>query len=271
MPAWHDGILNSGLMQREMPYRLLLPQDYEDSGSNYPVLYLLHGLFGSFENWTTLTELESYAARHRLIVVMPEGENGWYTDGVNADDKYESYLIRELIPLIGEQFRTITGTEGCGIAGLSMGGYGAFKLALKFPQMFKFAASISGAFEVTKWSDKSPTAAWDEFGPPINRIFGNAGSEIRAANDLKYIVENLTEAEIVDLPFLYFDCGVGDEFIVANERLASLLDRRGIKHEFRTLAGGHDWEYWNERSRYIVGLALERLRKPSRKEIGVTN
>ncbi|MEP6789522.1 MAG: alpha/beta hydrolase family protein [Acidobacteriota bacterium] len=271
MPAWHEGIIKSDLMRREMPYRVLPPQNYNSSVLSFSTLYLLHGLFGSFENWTTLIELESYAARHRLIIIMPEGENGWYTDGMNADDKYESYLIRELVPEIDAQFRTIANAGGRGIAGLSMGGFGAFKFALQYPSMFKFAASVSGAFEVTRWSDTSQTAAWDEFGPPISRIFGDAGSAIRQANDLKNLVNGLSEIEAAKLPFLYFDCGRDDDFIGANIRFDELLTKRGIVHRFQALAGGHDWEYWNERSKDLVEMAGELLSKPARKETGNIN
>lgn len=262
MPAWHDDVIHSELMQREMPYRVLLPQNFDKPSRRFPVLYLLHGLFGSFENWTTLADVQSLVPRHQLIIVMPEGGNGWYTDGEKPEDKYESFFLSELIPAIDRQYPTISAASARGIAGLSMGGYGAFKFALKFPTLFDFAASVSGAFEVTRYSDQFPTRAWNEVGPPISRIFGEAKSKTRADNDLHKIICSLTETEIANLPFLYFDCGVDDDFIGANKRFAKRIANVGIRHEFNALSGRHDWEYWNERGRYLVDLAVERLVKP---------
>src|SRR4030095_4148863 len=75
-----------------------------------------------------------------------EGNNGWYTDSATvASDKYETYILQELIPEVQRRYRTIESRYGRGIAGLSMGGYGALKFGLKHPEMFAFAASMSGA------------------------------------------------------------------------------------------------------------------------------
>lgn len=262
MPRWHDGELYSDLMQRSMPYRIILPPNYDYSMLSFPALYLLHGLYGSFENWTDLTDIASYAAQHQLIIVMPEGENGWYTDGCNAEDTYESYLIRELVPAIDERLRTIKTREGRGISGLSMGGYGAIKFALKFPRMFAFAGSVSGAFDVTRWREGFPE--WEEFGPIITTIFGKPGSGKRSANDLEKIADGISKTAIGDLPYIYFDCGIDDTFIDANKRLSDTFEGVGIVHEFHALNGGHDWQYWNERGRVLLELAVGRLSSPVR-------
>ncbi len=267
MPSWLDCILESRLMKRQMPFRILLPEDYPNSRSRFPVLYLLHGLFGSFENWTDLTSIAENPARRGLIIVMPEGANSWYTDGNSAEDRYESYLIKELIPKVDEEFRTIRNTEGRAIAGLSMGGYGAFKFALKFPRLFEFAASVSGAFDAPDWRSELQGPDWKEFRVSITRVFGAANSKIRADNNLSLITENLSHTEIENLPFLYFDCGMNDGFIAANEKLSRLFAKTGVNQEFRALPGGHDWEYWNKRSSFLLDLAIHRLSKP----IGLTN
>ncbi len=262
MPRRQDGVHKSGLMRREMPYRFFLPEDYSDSGLKYPVLYLLHGLFGSFENWAALTDLAFYASGHRLIVIMPEGENGWYTDGKDSGDKYESYLIHELIPAIDRRFHTIGNTGGRAIAGLSMGGYGAFKLALKFPQMFQFAASVSGAFDAPLWSDELPAPEWEEFRPSISRIFGDPGSNIRADNNIKEIIAGFSETEIAKLPFLYFDCGTDDGFIDANRKLSELFAKAGVIYVLQALPVWGDWRCWDKRGRYLLDGTTERLSRP---------
>src|SRR5438445_2387379 len=125
--------LQSKLMAREMPYRIILPKDYAASKAHYPVVFLLHGLSGHYTNWIDKTKLADYAAEHQFIIVTPEGNDGWYTDSVSVvSDKYESYIIKELIPEIDKNYRTIADREHRMIAGLSMGGYGGMKFGLKY-------------------------------------------------------------------------------------------------------------------------------------------
>ena len=141
--------LNSKLMGRRMPYRVILPTDYnkkEEGGRRYPVIYLLHGLTGHFDNWTTKARLAEYSAGLKVIIVTPEGENGWYTDNLSKENEnYDSYIIKELIPEIDRRFRTLSRRDQRAIGGLSMGGYGAIKFGLKYPDMFVVAGSFSGA------------------------------------------------------------------------------------------------------------------------------
>ena len=139
--------LKSGLMGREMPYRVILPPGYAArSQERFPVIYLLHGLTGHYNNWTDLTKLGDYSQRYRVIIVTPEGGDGWYTDSsANPTDKYESYIIQELIPEVERKYRTLPTRDKRAIAGLSMGGYGALKFGLKYPEKFVLAGSFSGA------------------------------------------------------------------------------------------------------------------------------
>jgi S-formylglutathione hydrolase FrmB len=92
---WKEEKLASKLMQREMPYRVVVPQNYASEGKKrFPVLYLLHGLGGNYKNWTDQTKLSEYSKLYEIILVTPEGENGWYTDSAtNEKNKYESYII----------------------------------------------------------------------------------------------------------------------------------------------------------------------------------
>ncbi len=143
--------LDSKLMKREMPYRVILPVGYENSNEKtfYPVIYLLHGLTGHYNNWTDSTKLVEYAKNYKFIIVTPEGANGWYSDSVSApNDKYESYIIQELIPEIEKKFRAKTDRENRVIAGLSMGGFGAMKFGLKYPEKFRLIGSFSGALGI---------------------------------------------------------------------------------------------------------------------------
>lgn len=126
--------LDSKLMTRKMPYAVILPAGYErDKTRRYPTLYLLHGLTGHHSDWTRSDDFVSYISnKHEFVVVLVEGENGWYVNSATLPrEKFESYIIEELIPEVDKNFRTIADKRGRAVAGLSMGGYGSIKFGLK--------------------------------------------------------------------------------------------------------------------------------------------
>lgn len=243
-----------------MPYCVLLPHGYDRHSTFHPVLYLLHGLFGRFDDWIERTGIVTQAAGHDLIIVTPEGGDGWYSDSATADEeKFESHLTLELLPEIENRYRTISERRGRAIAGLSMGGYGAFKMAVKRPDLWNFAASFSGAFDPAERSDDTPGFDWENLKPSILRAFGGAASKERFNNDLFKLVEELPAESIPALPFFYFDCGDEDGFLQANKRLANVMTERGIIHKFQVISGGHDWTYWGDRVCALLSMADERL------------
>ncbi len=236
--------LASKLMNREMPYRVILPVNYNNANEKnaYSVIYLLHGLTGHFDNWTDRTKLVEYAKNYNYVIVTPEGDNGWYSDSAAAaNDKYESYIVRELIPEIDKKFRTLANRENRAIAGLSMGGYGAVKFGLKYPEMFSIVGSFSGALGAASLSAKNAGA----IGKSIDQIFGGDSSENRRVNDIFRMVREISPEKIKTLPFIYLDCGTEDFLFQNNREFAALLADKKIPHEFRQLPGKHDWNFWN--------------------------
>jgi S-formylglutathione hydrolase FrmB len=254
------GNLASRVLGTTTPYYVLLPIDYEVSGLRYPVLFLLHGLFGAYGNWTELTDIASRAAAHQLIIVMPEGADGWYTDSATvASEKYETHFLEELLPHVDETYRTLADRNARAIAGLSMGGYGAFKFALKRPDLFCFAASFSGAFDPTQRSDDSPGLDWLSLRPSVMKAFGPVGNPARILNDLGSIVAVMPSESKSNLPFFYFDCGLQDGFLDANRRLSTTFSVQGIAHEFNEVPGGHDWDYWNGRVPTLLQMVSSKI------------
>ncbi len=243
-----------------LPYNVVLPLDYEQNKTAfYPVLYLLHGLTGRYDNWTTFTKLSEYAAAYRLLIVTPEGNNGWYTDSpVAPADKYESYLVNELIPDVESRYRVLKTRQGRSIAGLSMGGYGSLKFGVKYPDKFVFAGSLSGALRAAEWTDKTFSRA-PFFGESLMKAYGPTDNQTRAANDLFKLINALTPEQIKALPFLYADCGTEDFLLASNQDLAKLLTEKKIPHEYRQLPGAHNWLYWNAQVQEILRLATARL------------
>ena len=241
--------LESRLMKREMPYRVILPADYNapsDKPVFYPTLYLLHGLTGHFDNWSENTKLEEYSKTYDYIIVMPEGNNGWYSDSAKIrDEKYESYIVKELIPKIENDFRAMKTRESRAIAGLSMGGFGAMKFAVKYPDKFVVAGSFSGALRAAEWSETELAATrWKVLIDSVSNAFGAADSESRKNNDLFGIVKAKNVSDVKSLPFLYLDCGTEDFLVLENQRFVKLLLEKKVPHEFRQLPGGHNWKFW---------------------------
>jgi S-formylglutathione hydrolase FrmB len=245
--------LDSKLVGKILPYQIVLPPGYSLVTSwrkHYPVLYLLHGWSGHYDSWLSKTTLAHHASEHQLIIVMPEGNNGWYTDSATTpSDKYESYVLEELIPDVDSRFRTIRDRSGRGIAGCSMGGYGALKFGLKHPEMFTLAASMSGALDTTKRTD-------DE---SIMQTFGDAGSMVRKSNDIERLAREFPAERITQLPYLYLDCGRDDPWLAINSRFADILTERRMTHEYRQVPGGHIWPYWDRQVREVLRVATETM------------
>jgi putative tributyrin esterase len=259
----------SKLVGAPLPYNVILPTDYKsDAAKNrrYPVLYLLHGLMGSANNWVSdRAHLADHAAHYPFIIVVPEGRNAWYTDSATVPaEKFESYFVKELIPDVDARFRTLASREGRAVAGLSMGGYGSLKFGLKYPSLFAFAGSMSGALGAASWL---PDEKMLEFvRPSIARVYGPVGepdNETRKANDIFRLVRELTPEQLKSLPFLYLDCGTEDFLIEINRNFSALLVEKKVPHEFRQLPGGHTWPYWDRQVQEILKLAAEKLSAPA--------
>ncbi len=245
---FQDYKLNSKLMSREMPYRVILPSNYnpKDQKTTYPVLYLLHGLTGHFDNWQSKTKINDFSRNYNFIIVMPEGNDGWYSDSIsNPNDKYESYIMQELIPEIEKKFHAKSNREGRVIAGLSMGGYGSIKFGLKYPDKFVLVGSFSGALLAASWSAKTLGNGWKALTDSIMSVYGADDSQTRKDNDIYKIAREVSPEKIKNLPFIYLDCGTEDGLIQPNRDFAFVLSEKKIPHEYRELPGKHDWIFWN--------------------------
>lgn len=249
--------LNSKLMAREMPYRVILPKNYEaNKAEKFAVLYLLHGLTGHFDNWADKSKLNDYALNYNYIIVMPEGNDGWYTDSATLpNDKYESYIVQELIPEIDGKFRTISDREHRAVAGLSMGGYGSLKFGLKFPDKFVLVGSFSGALGAASLSAKTLGNGWKALTDSIVNTYGDDDSQTRKDNDIFKIVREISPEKAKSLPFLYVDCGTEDGLITSNREFVLLLAEKKIPHEFRELPGKHDWVFWDSQVQEFLRLS----------------
>ncbi len=231
-----EAIFHSPSLDRDMHYLVLLPRDY-GNGSRFPVLYLLHGLYGDYTNWDKRTGLENYAKTMSVLIVMPDANDSWYTNSATVPrDKFEDYITKDLISEIDAKYRTIREKRARAIAGLSMGGYGAVMLALRHPDLFGFAASLSGAFNAPRNLDHLRP----EFRVKLQQVFGDARNHARKQNDVFRLLRTAH-----DNPYFYLACGTADFFLGTNRTLAAQLSSQKVAYEYHETAGGHTWEYWN--------------------------
>jgi S-formylglutathione hydrolase FrmB len=256
LPTGATRTFRSASLGEERAYTVLLPVGYDrDTARRYPVLYLLHGKSGDNTDWTTRAPLREAVGQTPLIVVMPDGDDGWYVDWADGTHGYEGQIVRDLVPLVDGAYRTLARREGRAVAGLSMGGYGALKLALAHPDLFASAASLSGAL-------RFPREGWDDgakvfgTGPPSERL--------RARNDVLELAEALQRARPAwSGPALYLDCGTDDFLYDSNTRVRSFLREVAVPYEYHEQPGGHSWEYWTARLPEVLRFALAHLAKPS--------
>jgi putative tributyrin esterase len=254
LPLVETVVYKSKLLDKKVYYSVIEPERSRDTAVKRGVLFLLHGLFGSHENWTANTTILEYAREQEFIIVYPDAGDGWYTDS-NAIPKhnFESFILDEIIPDAEARFDCGGSRDKRAIAGISMGGYGAFKFAFRRPKLFCFAASMSGAFHAAEIHDDE---ARQEVAPSIKAVFGH-DQDLRMQNSLQNLIVNFPEDRIGELPPFYFDCGTDDDFIRLNEDFSRLLIERAVPHEFVRHIGAHDWNYWNGNLEKIILLTAK--------------
>ena len=247
--------VQSAALGRSMKYRVLVPQDYETSQRRYPVLYLLHGLTGDYKDWTTRTNIAEYTRTLALIVVMPDGENQWYTNAADGSARFEDYITTDLPADVVQKYRTVNSRYGRAIAGLSMGGYGALTLALKRPAQYAVAGSFSGAFGVTI-DGRYDRMIESVKAPSLSAIFGPSGSDTRKQND---VIALATALKPAGAPYIYVDCGTSDSLLAENRDVVAALHKTGTAYEYHEVAGAHAWDYWDRRVREFLPVLMKRL------------
>lgn len=214
-------------------------------GRAHPVLYLLHGRSDDHTIWTRRTSLERYVAERDLAVVMPTGHRGFYTDQVTGYD-YWTFLTEELPAVMRGFFPLSHRREDTFAAGLSMGGYGALKWALRRPQDLAAAASLSGKLDVLD-ADRS-AGEW-------RATFGDEEHAVAAGDELFALA---AAADPAGSPALYQWCGTEDPLLGENRRFAAHARELGLPLVSEEGPGAHEWEAWDRMiQRVLDWLPLE--------------
>jgi len=244
-----DDSIGSRSVGTTMRFSVLLPPGYDHSHEYYTTIYLLHGFGGDHTDWVTRTGIVNYAREYKFIIITLDGHNGWYTNAFDNKRNYEDYILRELIPSVEKKYRALNTRHGRIIAGLSMGGYGAVKLALKHPWQFVFAGSFSGAMYAPAGSRPDN----NNISESLRAAFGPERSDHWTKNDPFAYIDS---AKVVStLPYLYIATGKDDahgRIIDQNRKLVERFRERGMLYEYHETPGGHTWQYWDKEIRNFL-------------------
>lgn len=217
----------------------------------YPTLYLLHGYSDDHTAWLRWTSIERYAAPYNLAVVMPSVHLSFYTDMVHGG-KYWQFISQEVPALARALFPLSARREDNFIAGLSMGGYGAFKLALAHPEQFAAAASLSGALDIREIVSPKVEHRDEAWLASMRNIFGDNLQEVAdSKNDLRTLAQRASTAP--HKPRLYQCCGTEDFLYQNNLAFRNFLRTLPFDLTYEEGPGAHDWAYWDAQIQKVLG------------------
>lgn len=248
-----DVVFRSEALGRDMRYRVMLPASI-GSTKQLPVAYLLHGAGTDFREWSNNSDVAQFAASG-LVLVMPQGDYSYYVNAAERPrDRYEDYILHDLFSDVEARFPVARSRPGRAIAGVSMGGFGAIKIALSHPDLFTFVGALSPAIDVPRrsFSVRRIQQSW-----ALRQIFGPWGSESRRRDDPFLLVR---EVPVSNAPYLFLGCGSAESLLEPNRRFATELASLHLPYEFHVMAGGHDWNQWNRQAPGLFERLLQRLR-----------
>jgi len=240
----------SRILGRSVSYCVILPPGYgDDATRRYPVVYYFHGLgdneqmFVRSGGFNLIEELWDRRELGDFIIVTPAGYSSFFMNSHDGRFRYDDFFLQEFIPAIENRYRIAAHRESRGIAGISMGGYGALRMAFLHPQLFGSVSAHSAALmerlPAVSVGD-SPSAGrlqilGNVFGSPPDRLFWDRNNPLSIART----------AELAGMK-IYFDCGSQDDygFEAGAQALHNVLVSRRIAHEFHLYPGGHNWSYF---------------------------
>jgi S-formylglutathione hydrolase FrmB len=237
---------------------ILLPQrKLEETKSRrapkYRTLYLLHGYSDDHTAWQRWTSIERYVEGLDLVVVMPAVHLSFYNDMAHGG-KYWQFIGEEVPTLVHDMFSLSSARKDNFVAGLSMGGYGAFKLALTYPERYAAAASLSGALdirEVVKAHNDPANKIWLE---AMRTVFGDLSKVPGSKHDLITLAKKVAKGQV--RPRLYQCCGQEDDLYKENIHFRDAVQKLPLDLTYEEGPGEHNWAYWDEMIQNVLAWML---------------
>lgn len=228
----------------------IIPERAENV-SEIPVLWLLHGLSDDYTAWLRYSQIESYANGHNIAVIMPNAARSFYEDMVYGE-AYYTHIAKELPGIVHNMFALSTKREKNFICGLSMGGYGAFKIAMRNPDQYAAAGSLSGVTDIARIARRRE---WDA---DMKKIFGENYPETVPGSDadLFTLAEKMHDCE--NAPRLIQFCGESDFLLEHNRDFADHAKKLCLDHRYFEAPGTHDWFFWTAHIEEAVKFFLEK-------------
>lgn len=232
----------SAVLELDMRMSVILPETKcAREGGRWPTLYLLHGLSDDHTAWERRTSIERYASRMGLAIVMPEVYRSFYTD-MKHGGRYWTFISEELPTLCENMFLLSDKREDRFAAGLSMGGYGAFKLGLRLPERYAAVASLSGAVDLFYGADVDEKE--DKHADLWSDIFGTAREAVGGEDDLPAVARRLIQRG-GQRPMFYLACGTEDFLYEGNQRFLKEFGE-SLQIAYKEGPGGHTWGFWDQ-------------------------
>ncbi len=251
------GALNSHILKQVVHYCVYLPAGYDAGAAQrpaqrYPVLYFLHGLGDNEQTlfnsggWTLLDDLRSQHRMGDFLIVAPEGRRSFYINSADGSVRYGDFFVQEFLPHIEGKYRIRPGRAGRAISGISMGGYGALRVAFANPELFS-AVSAQSAALITE----SPQAldAASQAGAPLTGVLGEVfGKPINVPHwnaNSPFVLAKKNAAALRTMA-IYFNCGQEDNygFEKGAAALHDELQKENVKHEYHSYPGDHGLGYF---------------------------
>ncbi|MBH2004817.1 MAG: esterase family protein [Sphingobacteriia bacterium] len=233
--------VNSASMKKSIKTVVIRPDTYSAGDQRFPVVYLLHGFGGRYNNWISrVPQLKQLADDLQLIIVCPDGAKGsWYFDSpVDSNYRYESFVGTEVPEFIDANYKTIANRKARAITGLSMGGHGGLFLGFRHADRFSACGSMSGALHVTVI--RKGYQVEDRLGDTlVNQKYWNDWS-----------VLNVIDQKPAEPLAIMIDCGTEDRVLPMSRLVHEKMIRLKIPHDYTERPGNHDWLYWSNAIQY---------------------